>query len=198
VNGMMRSLWKNGNGANLTIGRGPPPENVQLLTAKQIQEGRNEPRQTLGASLHAELSRFAYVLYAMKADLLKSVELWLLAVLLVLTLGAAFCQMGLGGIGLLRRPIPGRACGVSKSRLRVKANPGPTRGGKAGVAPFNVSAWSKLDTELPDYLTPAGRPVKDRFGLCCSMTSARLRSRMRDLGVLLDRGPAPTHRTGRR
>ena len=32
---------------------------------------------------------------------LKSVELWLLAVLLVLTLGAAFYQMGLGGIGLL-------------------------------------------------------------------------------------------------
>ncbi len=36
-----------------------------------------------------------------RADLLKSVEVWLLAVLLVLTLGAAFYQMGLGVIGLL-------------------------------------------------------------------------------------------------
>jgi len=36
-----------------------------------------------------------------RADLRKSVELWLLAVSLVLTLGAAFYQMGLGGIGLL-------------------------------------------------------------------------------------------------
>jgi hypothetical protein len=34
-------------------------------------------------------------------DALKSVEVWLLAVLLVLTLGAAFSRMGLGVIGLL-------------------------------------------------------------------------------------------------
>jgi hypothetical protein len=36
-----------------------------------------------------------------RIDLLKSVEIWLLAVLLVLTLGAAFYQMGLGVIGML-------------------------------------------------------------------------------------------------
>jgi hypothetical protein len=36
-----------------------------------------------------------------RANLLKSVEVWVLAVLLVLTLGAAFYSMGLGGIGLL-------------------------------------------------------------------------------------------------
>jgi len=29
------------------------------------------------------------------------------------------------------------------------ANPGPPRGGKAGVAPLNASAWGP-DTELPD------------------------------------------------
>ncbi len=34
-------------------------------------------------------------------DALKSVEVWLLAVLLVLTLGVAFYQMGLGVIGML-------------------------------------------------------------------------------------------------
>jgi hypothetical protein len=36
-----------------------------------------------------------------RTDLLKSVKAWLLAVLLVLALGAAFYQMGLGVIGLL-------------------------------------------------------------------------------------------------
>ena len=36
-----------------------------------------------------------------RADLLKSVKLWILAVLLVLSLGAAFYQIGLDGIGLL-------------------------------------------------------------------------------------------------
>ena len=36
-----------------------------------------------------------------QANLLKSVEVWVLAVLLVLTLGAAFYPMGLSGIGLL-------------------------------------------------------------------------------------------------
>jgi hypothetical protein len=34
-------------------------------------------------------------------DALKSVEVWLLAVFLVLTLGVAFYQMGLGVIGML-------------------------------------------------------------------------------------------------
>jgi hypothetical protein len=34
-------------------------------------------------------------------DALKSVEVWLLAVLLVLTLGVAFYQMGLGVMGVL-------------------------------------------------------------------------------------------------
>jgi hypothetical protein len=36
-----------------------------------------------------------------RVDLLKSVEVWLLVALLVLTLSAAFYQMGLGVIGML-------------------------------------------------------------------------------------------------
>ena len=39
-----------------------------------------------------------------------------------------------------------------------QSKPRPTRGGKAGVALLNVSA--SQDTELPDYLTPAGAPLK--------------------------------------
>ena len=61
--------------------------------------------------------------------------------------------------------------------LRAKANPGPTRGGKAGVAPLAARLGRRR--QRPDYLTPAGRPVKDHFGLWSSITSARLRSRMR-------------------
>jgi len=36
-----------------------------------------------------------------RVGLLKSLEIWLLVALLVLTLGAAFYQMGLGVIGML-------------------------------------------------------------------------------------------------
>jgi len=36
-----------------------------------------------------------------------------------------------------------------------------------------IRVW-ELDTELPDYLTPAGRPVKDHFGSHSSITSTRV------------------------
>jgi len=45
------------------------------------------------------------------------------------------------------------------------------------AARVQILAIREPDTELPDYLTPAGRPVKDHFGLCSSITGARLRNR---------------------
>ena len=60
---------------------------------------------------------------------------------------------------------------------KSKPRPNPERKSRGRAA--HVSARGEPDTELPVYLTHAGRHVKDHFGLCSAMTSARLRSRMR-------------------
>ena len=72
------------------------------------------------------------------------------------------------------RVIPG---GLFISKQTPAPPRRPTRK-KPGSRCPRISLWG-LDTELPEYLTSASRPVKDHFGLCSSITSARLHSLLR-------------------
>src|SRR5215471_21180008 len=72
--------------------------------------------------------------------------------------------------------------GSFRAALYFKANPGSTLGSvKSRGRAAKGRPVRGLAKERSDYLTPASRPAKDHFGLCSSITSARLRRRMRTL-----------------
>jgi hypothetical protein len=95
-------------------------------------------------------------------------------------------HLGCGGqrvsLGVDRKTGRSRVIpGMRPSDARRKQTPAQPAG-MVGVAPLGSAGWVRgLAKERSDYLTPASRPVKDHFGLCSSITSARLRSRMRAL-----------------